>query len=98
MTWYDAPSHAAGAALVEELVEELARSGRPLPDLDVRATGVRLDGGDHVAHRLGLRAQPAADRTLRVEIQAADPEAVQRFWRTALGYDGLTDPLRRNPA
>ncbi|MEU8226949.1 VOC family protein [Kribbella sp. NPDC048915] len=86
MTWYDAPSHAAGAALVEELTGALT-------DSEIRATGVRVG-------RSGAE-DAAGDHVLWCEIEAADPAGVRSFWRTVLGYDGtdqLVDPLRRNPA
>ncbi|HEY3556509.1 MAG TPA: VOC family protein [Kribbella sp.] len=89
-TWYDAPSHAAGAAL----------AGLTTADLDVRATGVRVRADDltqvsAAARQLGLMENPAGSQVLDVEIQAADPDAVRTFWDVALG--GLEDPLRRTP-
>jgi hypothetical protein len=105
MTWYDAPSHTAGAALVARL----AQSPGGMPDVDLRVTGLWVrstDGADAVAdlaRPLGLRADPAPVRTIRFGMEAADPDAVLAFWQTVLGYeragaDGLVDPLRRGPA
>jgi catechol 2,3-dioxygenase-like lactoylglutathione lyase family enzyme len=101
-TWYDAPSHAAGAALAERLAQH------GMPDVDIRSTGVRVrtSKADEVAaaaRHLGLRADPGAVQTIRVGLEAADPAAVRTFWHTVLGYerpgaDGLDDPLRRDPA
>lgn len=90
--WYDAPSHAAGAALAANLAIE---------DFDVRRTGVRVRADDLAevsahARELGLTENPEGLQTLDVEIQAADPTAVGTFWDVALG--GLEDPLRRGPA
>lgn len=90
--WYDAPSHAAGAALA---------AVPAITDLDVRSTGVRVWADDPVevsahARELGLTENPEGLQTLDVEIQAADLTAVGTFWDVALG--GLEDPLRRGPA
>jgi hypothetical protein len=99
--WYDAPSHAAGAALAARL----AKQKHGMPDVDIRSTGVRVRATDDTriaAEELGLIANPAGVQTLDVVIEAADPAAVRTFWQTALGYeqareDGLGDPLRRDP-
>lgn len=103
--WYDASSHAAGAALVERLAQ---LSSGTMPDVDVRSTGVRVrttapDETATVARELGLRTDPAGLQRLRVVLEAADPTAVRSFWQTVLGYErtgvnGLADPLRRDPA
>ncbi|MFF0343533.1 VOC family protein [Kribbella sp. NPDC004875] len=97
--WYDAPSHAAGASLV-------ARLSSPLPEIDVRQGGVRVQaaGADLAeisvaARELGLTENPAAVQTLSVVLEAADPAAAQSFWQVALGYPAtLQDPLRRTPS
>ncbi|HET6742485.1 MAG TPA: VOC family protein [Kribbella sp.] len=88
--WYDAPSHAAGAALADGVA-----------DLDIRSTGVRVLADDLTevsarARELGLTENPEGLQTLDVEFQAADPAAVGTFWDIALG--GLENPLRRGPA
>ncbi|WP_329002809.1 hypothetical protein OHA18_06445 [Kribbella sp. NBC_00709] len=98
-TWYDAPSHSAGAALVERLA---ARA-----DVDLRATGLRLKTDSEASAReiaqaargLGLTADPSMLQQVGLAFEAADPAAVTDFWRTALGYgaDNL-DPLRRDPS
>lgn len=91
-TWYDAPSHAAGAALVERL----AKQQHGMPDVEIRSTGVRVRATEAVriaAEELGLIANPAGIQTLDVVIEAAEPAAVQPFWDTVLG----PDLLRRDP-
>jgi hypothetical protein len=90
--WYDAPSHAAGAALAHRLAQH------GMPDVDVRSTGVRVQSADGAlvraaAQELGLTADPAGVQTLDVVIEAADPATVQPFWDAVLG----TDLLRRDP-
>lgn len=98
MTWYDAPSHTAGAALVARLAD--LPGG--MPDVELRADGLRVqpvEGTAEAAHELGLVPNPAGLQTLDVVIEAADPAAVQPFWQTVLGYPaGLEDPLRRDPS
>lgn len=83
--WYDAPSHAAGAAFAETVTA----------DVDVRASGVRVWADDpavaETARELGLTRGEL--RTLDVVIEAADPVAVQAFWEGVLGHD----TLRRHP-
>ncbi|NUR94815.1 MAG: hypothetical protein HOV67_06085, partial [Kribbellaceae bacterium] len=83
--WYDAPSHAAGAAFA-------ATVGA---DVDVRASGVQVWADDpavaEAARKLGLTRGEL--RTLDVVIEAADPVAVQAFWDGVLGED----TLRRHP-
>jgi hypothetical protein len=93
--WFDAPSHSAGATLVERIAH-LAR------DADVRAMGVRLTATtperaqqiSEVARELGLAADPTALQQLHFTIDAAAPSTVTDFWRTALRYD---DPSHRVP-
>ncbi|MFD3403556.1 VOC family protein [Kribbella sp. NPDC058693] len=101
-TWYDAPSHAAGAALVERLA--------PGAEIDLRANGLRLRTDTEESARdiskaageLGLTADPSALQQVNLAFEAADPAAVTTFWRTAMGYEasstGLQDPLDRDPA
>ncbi|GAA1129918.1 hypothetical protein GCM10009630_29800 [Kribbella jejuensis] len=83
--WYDAPSHAAGAALAAAVAG----------DVDVRASGVRVWADDpavaEAARKLGLTRGEL--QTLDVVIEAADPVAVQAFWDGVLGED----TLRRHP-
>lgn len=75
--WYDAPSHAAGAALAATVTS----------DVDVRASGVRVWADDPAvaaaARKLGLT--PGVVQTLDVVIEAMDPVAVQAFWDGVLG-------------
>jgi predicted enzyme related to lactoylglutathione lyase len=106
-TWFDAPSQTAGAALVGRIAD-LAPG---LPDVDLRAGGVRVRIDLDVelaraisaaAQDLGLAADPAALQTVRFAIDAADPQSVMAFWRTALAYEpagdhSLADALRRDP-
>ncbi|WP_350281383.1 VOC family protein [Kribbella sp. HUAS MG21] len=95
--WYDAPSHAAGAALV-------ARLGGVAAEL--RQLGVRVrapqEQATHAARELGLVANPAGLQRLGVVVETMNPPAVRAFWETVLGYeqtaDGLADPLQRDPA
>ncbi|MGW6280031.1 VOC family protein [Kribbella sp. NPDC055071] len=105
--WFDSPSHAAGAAFVARIAER----GGALPDIDVRANGLRvripLDPQvaraiSEIAANLGLTADPTTLQDLRLVIDAADRPSVQDFWRTALAYEPagsaeLEDPLRRDP-
>ncbi|MFF0264539.1 VOC family protein [Kribbella sp. NPDC004536] len=75
--WYEAPSHAAGAALAAAVTG----------DVDVRASGVRVWADDPevaaAARELGLTAGTL--QTLDVVIEAADPVAVRAFWERVLG-------------
>ncbi|WUJ72286.1 hypothetical protein OG809_03255 [Kribbella soli] len=96
-TWYDAPSHAAGAALVERLPAGT--------EADLRATGLRLrTSGEESAREiskaaqdLGLTADPSVLQQVHLAFEATDPAAVTTFWRTAFGYETDRDPLRRDP-
>lgn len=111
--WFDAPSHAAGAALAGR-VAELAGAA----DVDLRAGGVRVRLGTSeltpaevssagtisaAARDLGLTANPAALQTLRFQLASTDPASLIPFWQRTLafrpaGADRLEDPLRRDPA
>ena len=107
--WFEAPSLSAAAALVGRIAE--LTDGGGLPDLDLRASGVRVRIGTDVelarrvsgaARGLGLDADPAALQEMRLAIDAGR-DSVMSFWRTALAYqpigdDGLGDPMRRDPA
>jgi pterin-4a-carbinolamine dehydratase len=90
-TWFDAPSHAAGAALVRRVVQVTGDAGRR-PDVDLRASGVHV--------RLSTQNAPdltRADVALAREISAAandlgltaDPSAVQTV---QLAIDALDKP------
>lgn len=104
--WFPTSTHADAAALVRELA---SRSGdRPLPDIDVRCTGVRIvvESGDQAAAvdeaavSLGLVADPAGLQRLSIVMDVRDPVAVGGFWRRVTGYEArgdLVDPLRRDP-
>jgi len=109
--WFDAPSMAAGAALVRRVAGLTTATG--LPDIDLRPGGVRIRIGtadadlasavSAAARDLGLTADPAVLQTVRLVIETADRPSVLPFWRTMLGYepagaDGLADPSRRDPA
>ncbi|MFI5697427.1 VOC family protein [Kribbella sp. NPDC051586] len=101
-TWYDAPSHSAGAALVERLPAGT--------EADLRANGLRLRTGNEESAReisaaardLGLTADPSVLQQVHLAFESSDPAPVASFWRAALGYEnapnGLRDPLRRDPA
>lgn len=110
--WFDAPSHAAGAALVGRIAELTDAA-----DVDLRAGGVRVrlgsseptpaevsvaDGISAAARDLGLTGKPAALQTLRFQLAATDPAPLIPFWQRTLAYrpagaDRLEDPLRRDP-
>ncbi|TWD82406.1 hypothetical protein FB561_3537 [Kribbella amoyensis] len=107
--WFEAPSLAAGAKLVARIVE----LGEALPDVDLRAGGVRLrirpgvlerDEVElarlisEVARELGLVADPSVLQGFRVVIDARDVPPVLGFWRTALGYDLVGDTELADPA
>ncbi|MDN5727414.1 MAG: hypothetical protein L0G99_16030 [Propionibacteriales bacterium] len=98
--WFTTPSHADGtqlAALIAELVD-----GRELPDLDIRADGVRvrLVPVDELSQRevdlsraisaaaesLGLIADPTRLQSLQLAIDAANPERLAPFWQMVLGH------------
>lgn len=105
--WFDAPSQSAGAALVSSIAG--LTDGNGLPDIDLRAGGVRVRIGavdlgpadvalaqavSLAARDLGLSADPAALQTMRVAIGAVDQATVSSFWQTALAYEPIgTDGL-----
>jgi hypothetical protein len=111
--WFEAPSHAAGAALVERVAGFL--EGSEFPDIELRSTGVRvrLTGHDGAqahqaaaisaaAKELGLAPDPSVLQVAGLAVDSSDPNALMPFWRTVMSYqqDGdarLTDPLRRDP-
>jgi hypothetical protein len=109
--WFEAPSMAAGAALVRRVAELTTATG--LPDIDLRPGGVRIRIGtadadlasavSAAARDLGLTADPAVLQVVRLVIETADRASVLPFWQTVLAYeptgaDGLVDPSRRDPA
>lgn len=78
-TWFEASSHRAGAALVRRVAELTEETGAALPDLDLRARGVRVriaPAGDHLS-----RADVALARAVSVAAGElglrAQPAAVQ---------------------
>ena len=91
-TWFDAPSHSAGAELVRR-VAALADAASHRPDIDLRATGVHIRTLTHAAACLTerdvslARAISAAARDLGL---SADPSAVQAVQLT---IDTLDKPL-----
>jgi pterin-4a-carbinolamine dehydratase len=86
--WFDAPSHAAGAALVSR-VAEVAGSGGRMPDVNLRAGGVHVriraagSSGLTVADVEVARAVSAAARDLDLP---AVPSAIQDV---QLAFDAL---------
>ncbi|TCO20381.1 hypothetical protein EV652_112127 [Kribbella steppae] len=102
--WFDAPSMTAGAALIGRIAE--LTDGNSLPDLDLRAGGVRVRIGSPdlteadvdlaravsaAAQDLGLAADPAALQTVQLAIDAMDGPSVTAFWRTTLAYEPIGD-------
>ena len=89
--WFDAPSHAAGAALVRRIAQ-VCGSARSLPIIDLRATGVRVRIGATDSSGFGTadadmaRAISAAARDLGLP---ADPSAMQDLQLT---FDALEKP------
>jgi hypothetical protein len=107
--WFEAPTHAAGAALVRKIADR-AGTERTLPDLDLRSSGlqVRLPisspgfseadvavarAVSAAARELGLTADPSALQTVQLTYDALDQQAVMAFWRDALGYHQLEEDL-----
>ena len=88
-TWFDAPSHRAGAALVSRIAE-LADSAGHHPDVDLRPTGVHVRTFSHDAMSLTER-----DVALTRDISAAardlgltaDPSALQQVQLTIDAHD-----------
>lgn len=111
--WFEAPSHAAGAALIERLV--WSWEGSEFPDIDLRPTGLRVRLTGHgepealqaaaisvVARELGLTPDPSVLQVAGLAVDCSDPTALIPFWRTVMAYRQgdearLTDPLRRDP-
>ena len=103
--WFDASSHAAGAALVGRVVELVGSTG-VMPDIDVRARGVHVRTGTSgfttadvelaraisaAARDLGLVADPSAVQNVQLAIDARDKTAVLPFWHAAMGYEQVSD-------
>jgi glyoxalase superfamily protein len=94
--WFDASTHSAGAALAARIA---ALTGGPMPDVDLRASGVRVrvgltetdvalaSGVSAAARELGLPADPSALQVMRLVIDAAKTPSVKAFWQTALAYE-----------
>lgn len=99
--FFAAGSHADGArlaTLIAQLVED-----RELPDIDVRAAGVRvrLIPEDQLSQRevdlaraisvaaesLGLTAEPSRLQSLQIAIDAMDAEPLIPFWHRVLGHE-----------
>ncbi|MEQ7010350.1 VOC family protein [Actinopolymorpha sp. B17G11] len=108
-SWFDAPSHAAGAELLRGIVA-LVDDGAPQPDVDLRPSGVhvRIPSGptglsaadvsfaraiSDIARGLELRADPAALQSVQLAIDAVDTKAVMPFWRIVFGYEESEDGL-----
>lgn len=99
--WFGASSHAHAASLAGPIVD-LLPDGVPLPDMDVRAGGVRVgvtapeartgDAGalleaiSAAARTVGLAADPSVLQELRLQVDSAAPASVTSFWRTSLDY------------
>ena len=88
-TWFDAPSHSAGAALVHR-VAALADAASHRPDIDLRATGVHVRTLTHAASGLTER-DVALARAISVAARdlglSADPSAVQAVQLTVDALD-----------
>ena len=109
--WFEAPTHSAGAALVERLAGMSWASA--FPDVDLRPTGVRVRLAGHgepelraviaaAAGELGLTPNPSVVQVTGLAIDASDPTALTPFWRTVMAYrqgdhGRLSDPMRRDP-
>ena len=101
--WFDAPSQVAGAELVGRIAQLV--DGNGLPDVELRASGLRVRIGDSpdpsradldlavaisaAAKDLGLAPVPAALQTMQFVVDAGDSTAVMSFWRTVLDYEGV---------
>jgi hypothetical protein len=111
--WFEAPSHAAGASLVERLAGFW--EGSEFPDIDLRPTGVRVRLTGHgeaevrqaaaisaAARELGLTPDPSVLQVTGLAVDSSDPTGLMPFWLTVMAYrqsdEGrLTDPTRRDP-
>jgi len=106
--WFDAPTHSAGAALAARIP---ALTGGAMPDVDLRATGVRVRIGgltdadvslargiSAAARELGLPADPATLQVMRLVIDTAKTPSVKTFWQTALAYEPTGADGLRDPS
>ena len=110
--WFDAPSLAAGAAMVGRIAELMA--GNSLPDIDLRPDGLQIRVGtagssaigafeetasqiSAAAGDLGLVADPTALQTLRLAVDTADRRSVMAFWRAATSYEPDAAEFLRDP-
>lgn len=108
-SWFEAPSHAAGAELIRGIVELVGDGERRL-DIDLRRSGVhvRIPFGptglttadvlfaravSEAARVARLRPDPAALQSVHLAIDTVDKSAVMPFWRQALGYEQSQDNL-----
>jgi hypothetical protein len=110
--WFDAPSLTAGAALVRRIAE--LTDGVGLPDVDLRAGGVRVrisTSGEltradaalarsisAAAQDLGLAADPAMLQTLQLVIDTADRPSLVSFWQTVLAYQPVGADVLGDPS
>lgn len=107
VAWFAAPSHRAGADLVGAVATLSASGGVTLPDIDLRARGVRIRLGagagpvsapealarevSLAAAALGLVADPAGVQDLALEVDCADQAVVMPFWARVLGHHAAGD-------
>jgi hypothetical protein len=95
--WFGAASQARAAELAG-LIVDARPDGSPVPDLDIRADGVRVRGT--VGRSAGLIPDTGVLQELRLRFDSPAPASVTPFWRTALNYAGgdtIADPWRRCP-
>ncbi len=111
--WFDAPTHAAGAALISRIAESVGEG--TMPDADLRRQGLRISIGtpgaagptgddlalaravSAAAAGLGLAADPGVLQVARLTIEAAGRPAVSAFWQTALSYRPADGGVLRDP-
>lgn len=98
--WFGASSH-AGAAALAGVIADLLPDGAPLPDMEVRRTGIRVGVDDRVhgsglpvavseaARTQGLVADPSVLQRVGLQIDSTDPARLTGFWRTAADYADL---------
>ena len=86
--WFDAPSMAAGAALVRRIADVT------VPDVDLRPGGVACGSGTGSAPvrfgggpGSGPGRGPDRPAGLGLVVETADRSSVASFWRTVLGYE-----------